>query len=85
MCTVEEVRPFLGGPPLRGGVIVAKTKTSTAVKNRYNAKAYDQLPVRIHKGRKEVIQAHAESRGESLNGFVVRAIDETMQRDKTVV
>ena len=33
------------------------------------------------KGRKATIQAHAEARGESVNGFINRAIDETMKRD----
>jgi len=60
---------------------MAKTKTSSAVKNRYNAKAYDQLPIRVQKGEKEVIQAHAEAMGESLNGFVKRAIAEAIERD----
>ena len=64
---------------------MAKTKTSTAVKNRYNTKTYDQLPIRVYKGRKEVIQAHAEARNESVNGFVNRAIHETMQRDEQAV
>ena len=27
-------------------------KTSTAIKNRYNAKAYDQIPFRVKKGKK---------------------------------
>ena len=45
-------------------------KTSTAVKNRYNAKAYDQLPIRIPKGQKATVQAHAESKGLSTNGLV---------------
>ena len=34
------------------------------------------------KGRKDIIKAHAESHGESVNGFINRAIDETMDRDK---
>lgn len=42
----------------------------------------DELKVRVPKGRKAEIQAHAKARGESLNGFVNRAIDETIQRDK---
>ena len=29
------------------------------------------------------VKAHAEQRGESLNGFIQRAIDETIQRDDT--
>ena len=45
-------------------------KTSTAVKNRYNAKAYDQLPIRIPKGRKAAVEARAKERGESVNGLV---------------
>lgn len=58
-----------------------KGNSQTRAKNKYNAKAYDRIALQVRKGRKDVIKAHAESRGESLNGFVNRAIDETMQRD----
>lgn len=57
-------------------------KTSSKVKDRYNAKAYDEIKIRVYKGEKEKIKSHAESKGESLNGFVNRAIDEAMERDK---
>ncbi len=57
-------------------------RTSSAVKDRYNAKAYDEMKVRVAKGNKELIQAHAEAQGESLNAFINRAITETMERDK---
>ena len=56
-------------------------KTSSAVKNKYNAKAYDAIPLRVHKGKKEVIKAHAEAQKESVNGFINRAIDEAMERE----
>ena len=56
-------------------------KPSTAAQNRYIAKAYDRVNLTLPKGRKEEVKAHAEQRGESLNGFIQRAIDETMQRD----
>lgn len=59
-------------------------KTSSAVKDRYNAKAYDEIKVRVPKGRKDFIQAHAESQGESVNAFINRAIDNQMKRDKGV-
>lgn len=49
---------------------------------KYNAKSYDEIKVRVSKGNKDIIKAHAERNGESLNGFVNRAIDETMERDK---
>lgn len=42
----------------------------------------DEIRIRMPKGQKDVIKAHAEARGESVNAFVGRAIEETMQRDK---
>lgn len=56
-------------------------KTSSAVKDRYNAKAYDEIKVRVMKGQKDKIRLHAEHCGESVNSFIVRAIAQTMQRD----
>ena len=49
---------------------------------RYEDKAYDKILVRMPKGQKDLIQAHAEAQGESTNGFINRAISETMERDK---
>lgn len=45
-------------------------KTSAAAKNRYAAKAYDDLRIIVPKGKKEVVAAHAKSKGESVNGLV---------------
>lgn len=56
-------------------------RTSSAVKDRYNAKAYDEIKVRVSKGRKEVIQTHAEACGESVNAFINRAIDNQIAQD----
>ena len=49
---------------------------------KYNAKAYEEIKVRVPKGKKEIVQAHAEARKESVNGFINRAISEAMERDK---
>lgn len=54
-------------------------KAATA---KYEAKAYDKVLVRFPKGKKERLQNHAEAQGESVNGFINRAIDETMERDR---
>ena len=35
----------------------------------------------VPKGEKDLIQAHAEAHGESTNGFINRAISETVERD----
>lgn len=49
--------------------------------NRYNAKTYDRINIAVHKGKKDIIQAHAKALGKSINGYVVEAIEEKMSRD----
>jgi len=58
-----------------------KGKSSTKAKNKYNAANYDNLRIVVPKGKKELIKTHAESQGESINGFVNRAIEETIKHD----
>lgn len=58
-------------------------KTSSTVKDRYNAKTYDEIKVRVSKGQKEELVSHASTMGDgSLNAFINRAIKETIQRDR---
>lgn len=57
-------------------------KTSAKSINKYMAKAYDRINLIVAKGDKDTIKAHAESMGESVNGFINRAIAEAMARDK---
>ena len=45
---------------------------------RYEDKAYDKVLVRMPKGRKDEIQIFAAQTGESVNGFINRAIGEAM-------
>lgn len=42
---------------------------------------YDRIHVQIPKGEKARLQAHAKSKGESLNAFINRAISEQIARD----
>ena len=58
-------------------------KASTKAQNKYIAKAYDRVNLTMPKGKKEAVQAHATQRGESVNAFINRAIDEAMERDGT--
>jgi len=58
--------------------------SSDAVKRatkKYDQEKIDRIALRVPKGKKEIIQAHASSRGESINTFLNRAINETMERD----
>ena len=56
-------------------------KAATKAKNKYNAENYERISLSVPKGKKEIIKAHAESKGESLNGFVNRVIDEALKKE----
>lgn len=56
------------------------TKAHIEGNKRYHEK-FDEIKIRVPKGRKAEIQAHAEARGESTNGFITRAIDNQIARD----
>lgn len=60
---------------------MAKSKAQQASQNKWIAKTYDRINLTVKKGLKAVIQEHAESQGESVNGFINRAIAETIDRD----
>ena len=51
-----------------------KTRTSSAVKNRYNEKAYDRINLVVHKGEKDRIKEAAEKNGESVNSLINRVV-----------
>ena len=55
-------------------------RTSSEVKNRWNAKAYDRIELRVKKGQKDIIKAAADEAGLSLNAYIQQAIDERMKR-----
>lgn len=53
-------------------------KTSTASKQKYNEKAYDRIALTVKKGQREIIKAHAEAQGLSLNAYINKLIAEDM-------
>lgn len=55
-------------------------KKQTEWSRAYNEKTYDRLYPFVPKGRKAEIQAVAETQGETLNEFIVKAIEERMKR-----
>ena len=58
------------------------SKAQQKAVSKYMKNNYDEIKVRVEKGRKAQIQAHAEIQGESVNGFINRAIAETIERDQ---
>lgn len=72
----------LGPPSSRQEVeLVAVSKAQQKAVHKYVRENYDRQEVTFAKGKKAIIKAHAEARGESVNAFINRAIDETMERD----
>ncbi len=59
---------------------MASESLKRAIK-KYDQEKVDRIPMRVPKGQKEIIQAHAAKRGESINAFLNRAVNETMARD----
>lgn len=51
----------------------------TDYKNKWQAEKCDRISLVVPKGKKEKIKAFAESKGESLNGYVNRVIDKDME------
>ena len=69
-------------PPRKEINAMALTAARKKANARYEAKAYDKTLIRLPKGRLDEIRAHIEPAGESLNGFISRAITETLERDE---
>jgi predicted HicB family RNase H-like nuclease len=51
---------------------------------RYNAKAYDRVELKLYKGQKEQVKAYAESQGLSLNAYINKLIADDMGAALTV-
>ena len=57
------------------------TEAQAKAAKKYLKESVEDIRIRVPKGQKSIIKNHAEAQGESMNAFVVRAIDETMERD----
>ena len=57
------------------------TKAQQKAVQKYKKNNYDRFELLTPKGNKDKTKAHAAEQGESLNGFINRAISETMERD----
>ena len=57
-----------------------KTEAQKQAQRRYMAKVAT-VQIRTTTEQRDAIKVHAEARGESVNGFVNRAISEAMERD----
>lgn len=61
------------------GEIMAK---ASEYRNKWISETFDRINLTVPKGEKDKIKAHADSMGESVNGFINRAIENQIENDK---
>ena len=62
---------------------MAYNETAYKASQKYKASNIKRVPLDVQKEHYDRIKNHAEGRGETVNGFIKRAIDETMERDNS--
>lgn len=55
------------------------SKTSTAVKRKYNEKAYERVPLSVKTGYKAIIKSRADSLHLSVNSYINLLIERDMK------
>lgn len=68
-----------------GGDILAPQKYTEARKlgnRKWDAENLDRISIAAPKGYRDALKARAAARGESVNAYIIRAIDAQMQRDQ---
>lgn len=61
-----------------------KSESKARADAKFNKKTYERIAFDVRRDAEinaEVIRAHAATRGESVNGFLKRAVAETIERD----
>ena len=62
-------------------IYVAYNQKQKEYTMNYMKENLDEIKFRVPKGQKAIIREHAEQHGEKLTPFIIRAINETMERD----
>lgn len=60
---------------------MAVSKAQQKATATYKAKNYDRIALEVKKGTKDTIKAHAEGQGESLNGYIKKAVSARYKED----
>lgn len=60
---------------------MAVSKAQQKAVAKYMRENYDEIKIRMPKGKKTIIQDCAAAIGESANGFINTAIDEKIERE----
>ena len=58
------------------------SKAQQKAVNKYVKNNYERINVTFPKGQKKIIRDHARRHGESVNAFIVRSVNERMEREQ---
>lgn len=60
---------------------MARTQAQNIATYKYNKEHLKRVPLDMQKTDYEILKQHVEKRGETVNGFIKRAITETITKD----
>lgn len=60
---------------------MAMSEAQRRANTKYLTEKVEDIKIRVPKGEKDFLKAHAKKMGESLNGFINRAIEEAIAND----
>ena len=66
----------------KGCDYVATTKAQQKAVAKYESKVYDKTLIRMPKGNLAIIKSAAEKKGESLNAYIIGAIEKRMEAEQ---
>lgn len=61
---------------------MAYTEAQKRANIKYLKEKTDDIRIRVPKGKKEEYKQQAERKGESLNAYIIRLIEQDIQKDK---
>lgn len=61
---------------------MAPSEARKRANQKWQTEKVDDLRIRVPKGYREIIRAHAATQDETINSFVFRAVREAMERDQ---
>ena len=61
---------------------MARSESMARASKKYEQEKVDRVAFRVPKGKRELIQSHAAGCNESVNEFLNRAVNETIERDQ---
>ena len=58
------------------------SKAQQKATSKYISKAYDQVSLRMPKGKRDIYKAHAEKKGKSLNALILELLEDDIKFEK---